>query len=185
MRRVVSIAGALLLASSLIAASPVDPDPSATPDTVAELIAQSPDVDVADPAVRHASTVYVVGSKGEVLSTVGGNSQAVAAASGCSYRNAVFTSSAWQLSVDGCGILGWDSTASWRYDWVRDTYAWNNGPSCVQGRGYYTGTTLTRWYPAGCGNAGGATAHIGEILTVAKIRGYVNAVGTIGYVRWK
>jgi hypothetical protein len=64
-------------------------------------------------------------------------------------------------------------------------FQWNSGPSCVQGRGYYTGSSLPRWYNAGCGPNGSVSAYIGNVYTVAKIRGYAAAVGKIGYVRWR
>lgn len=111
-----------------------------------------------------------------------------AATSNCVYTNAVFVNQAgWQLSVDGCTIIGWNWSATYYYNWVQDIYGWNSGPSCVQARGYSTSRTVSTpvWYTAGCGASGHVSAYIGNRATVTKIRGHVNAIFKIGYVRWK
>lgn len=96
-----------------------------------------------------------------------------------------YTLPTWVESVDGCGIIGFDSTARWTYAWTQPEGLWNPGPACTQGRGYYTGTTVPRWYSAGCGTSGGVTVQIGNIITVAKMRGYTVVPSRIGYTAWR
>lgn len=194
--RAIATGGIALLSLSL-AAGPASATPpsggaitSAGADPIEDYLEENPDVEVADPAVLNRESAVVVGESGEVKDVVDGSdasSRSLEAAAACSYRNAMFVNySGWQQTVDGCGVIGWDDTARWGYDWEQDIFAHNSGPSCMQGRGYYNSTaTITRWYGAGCGSGGSASAYIGNRATVAKMRGYASAPPTFGYVRWR
>ncbi|MFB2554154.1 hypothetical protein [Herbiconiux liangxiaofengii] len=174
------------------AATQPPPDASSTGQVDLEADIDGAGATVVDPAVYDSETVVVVDESGSAIEQSSGDTGAGSASdaglSGCDYRNAVFTNlSGWQDSVDGCGIIGFDWSARYSYSWSQDTFAWNSGPSCVQGRGYSTNRTVSTpvWSNAGCGSKGTVSAFIGNRATVAKIRGHVNAVAKIGYVRWK
>ncbi|WP_146083203.1 MULTISPECIES: hypothetical protein [unclassified Rathayibacter] len=195
---------ATCLAAALIAtSSPVNAAETISTgntDSVSQYLEEHPDIVIADDAVLSSDSVIVFGSKGETVEVIGDDAPSEARTSGtagnesaqvaaaCSYRNASFVNvSGWVESTDGCGIIGYDSTARWSYSWTQDKFAFNSGPSCVQGRGYSVTPSVSTpvWYTAGCGGSGSANALIGNRATVAKIRGYSSAPGTIGYVRWK
>lgn len=194
MKKFVAITGVVLLAGSLMGASaPPQPTPGGA-DTVAEYLAAHPEVQVADKAALKSSQVSVIGKDGQVLDVISGDTSiqrstattsVAAAAASCGYQSSTYITLSYVLSLDGCGILGYDSTATWSYNWYQPQGLYNAGPACVQGRGYYNGNNLTRWYSAGCARSGGTTAYIGNRLTVAKMRGYVVVVGTIGYTQWR
>lgn len=205
MRIHIRMTGAAILAVALIfTSSPVQatgmPEGSGS-ESVSQYLAAKHGVVIADKAVLNSETTVVFGANGETVQVLDNgpayeakssratSTQAVkSAAAGCSYRNASFVNaSGWVDSTNGCSIIGFDSTAQWGYNWYQDMHGWNSGPSCVQGRGYSASQSVTMpvWYAAGCGGSGSVHALIGNRATVAKIRGHVNAPGTIGYVRWK
>lgn len=152
----------------------------------------SKEIPVVDPGFGHEGSAVVVDEDGLIVEVVdqdtGVESRApsLAAASACSYRNALFINyTGWQVTVDGCSIIGFDRTARWNYQWYLDTQPDNAGPACMQGRGYFTDTTVPRWYGAGCNAGGGVSAYIGNVATVAKMRGYSVTPPFWGYVRWR
>lgn len=103
------------------------------------------------------------------------------------YRSAIFVNlTGYQESVTGCSIIGYDWTARYNYAWKQDPNGKQSGPSCIQGRGYETNQSndTPAWYNAGCGASGGVSAYFGQRASLAKIRGFVELAGTIGYVQW-
>lgn len=198
----VILPAALLLSGSISAASLPQTADSPYQDnlSIQEYLSENPQVVVADKTALNSSSIVIVGGRGETLGVVSQENFAKKDAAGltvlpevpaqpaatCNYRNAVFVSNRYTNSVNGCSIWGWDGTAKYNYSWFQDTLAWNSGSSCVQGRGYWQSPSFStvRWFNAGCGSSGGVSAHIGNRITTAMIRGKAIQLPAIGYVRW-
>lgn len=162
-------------------------------DETRDYLLDHPEIAIVDDSVLTADQAVVVDDSGRSTRMLSGDEassgiQPRSALGGCDYWNAVFVNvSGWQQSVDGCGVIGWNSAAKWSYHWTSSGTDWQAGPSCVQGRGYYISKSVKtpRWHGAGCGSGGRVTVNIGNRATVAKIRGHVQLPGQVGYVRWK
>lgn len=154
---------------------------------------------------------YVVGSEGEVLSTIEGKKQVEAAvtnrkstqgpatklvsgaeveslAAGCAYRNGVaLPDGQWHVSVDGCGIIGFNTSATWLYSCLVDITPYRSSNACTVARGYIRVGTYYKanWWDTGCGRGHTASVPIGNVATVAKMQ--FKAYGGVmpAYLLWK
>lgn len=152
---------------------------------------ENPAAQVVDPAFHEADNVVVVDSEANVTpaqSSPSVGSSANGVSPGCPRLNAVFLSSAiWMESTNGCGIIGSSKDAMYKYSWSKNYNFLNVGSdSCVQGRGYYSYVSVgePRWFNAGCGSSGSAVVNIGNVATVAKIRGITMST-TPSAVYWR
>lgn len=201
-----------LVASGPGAAYADDSGTPAGTSSVQEYLADNPQIKVVDPAVLNSDSASVIDGNGDVVEVLGGSSDdgnraevsqsgaavnpeaqaggggATTQATDCNtYRSAIFLNlTGYQESVTGCSIIGYDWTARYNYVWKQDPTGKQSGPSCVQGRGYQTNQSndTPAWYNAGCGAGGGVNAYIGQRASLAKIRGFVELAGTVGYVQW-
>lgn len=112
----------------------------------------------------------------------------VVSAAACSWTNFVWPGTgATYTSSDGCGLIGFDIYATHYYEWQKD--AFSSGRACNEGRGYKKIRNATSysvyWAGLGCGTSGAATVSIGEVITVAKIRGSAPSapIGVAGVFR--
>lgn len=148
-------------------------------------------LEVADSSVLDEPVIFLVDRFSVVGQIPGINSKITSsivpmAAAGCSFRNAMFVTTSWVQTIDGCGIIGVSSTARWVYQWHTNPDAELSGPACMEGRGYYnTNGSIVRWYPSGCSNSGSVSVLIGNRATVAKMRGHVLYAASFAYVNWR
>ncbi|MBP3977007.1 hypothetical protein [Microbacterium sp. BLY] len=79
-------------------------------------------------------------------------------------------------SVQGCSVIGWDSTAKWTYDWQANFNS--SGRICAEGKGFVKSGTkyVQTWRGLGCNSSGSGTVPWGNVAGNLQMRGYVTSV---------
>ncbi|PPF22263.1 hypothetical protein C5D07_04600 [Rathayibacter tritici] len=181
---IITLGAALLAPAAHAETAPVSPTVSPEAPTTIDISNY-----YIDPAVDLSGTFVAVDENGtEYTATISGDTATIAPdsttearaalAAGCSRTNFIFPLGAGvQESVDGCGLIGVNSSATHTYQW--DVDAASDGQAAVEGRGYKPVgqpgdfTYQPYWSGLGRGGGGSGTVTIGEVIRLIVIEGVV------------